>query len=146
MAADRGSELVLLDTNVFVSAIKDPAKETDTFRLLVRILRSDDVLLVGNEVLVREYLRYAEAFPSPTAAALAASLVERTQLVHVEDRFLRACAPYVPAERAADRLHAATCLQTGAALVSNDRHVRSLRAAGVVEVLTTSEAIRRWLP
>ena len=37
---------VLLDTNVLVSAIKDPARQTATFRLLVRLLERADLRLV----------------------------------------------------------------------------------------------------
>lgn len=137
-------EAVLLDTNVFVSAVKDPARQTDTFRLVVSLLERADIRLVGNEVLAQEHLRYAEAFPSPTASALASALLEKMELVRVEDRFLRACAPYVPPDEAADLVHAATCLQTGAVLVTNDRHFRGIERAGIVHVVGTSEAIRRW--
>lgn len=144
--ASRGEQLVLLDANVFVSAVKDARRATATFRLLVLLLEADDIRLVGNEILAREYLRYAETFPSPTASALAAALLDRMELVRVEDRFLRACAPYFPPGKAADCVHAATCLQTGAVLVSNDRDFMPLRSAGVIGLLTITEAIRRWAP
>ncbi len=136
---------ILLNTSVFVAAIKNPARQTETYRLLIRLLESGDVRLVGNEVLAHEYLRYASVFPSPTAAALAAALVEKMDLVHPEDRFIYACAPHIPAAKAADLVHAATCLLMGAILVSNDRHFRAIRKAGVIQVLTAHEAIRRWL-
>ena len=143
--ATEGPPLVLLDTNVFVSAVKNASRATATFRLIVRLLESN-IGLVGNEVLARGYLQYAEVFPSPTATALASAVLERMELVLVEDRFLLACAPYFPPGQAADCVHAATCLQTGAVLVSNDRHFRAVSEAGVVEVLATSETIRRWPP
>ena len=135
---------VLLDTNVLVSAIKDPARQTATFRLLVRLLERADLRLVGNEVLAEEYLRYAEVFPSPTAKALLSALLERIEIVRVEDRFLSACAPYFAAEDVADRLHAATCLQLGSVLVSNDRHFERIRRAGLIPVRTVTEAVRTW--
>lgn len=137
--------VVLLDTNVFVAAIRDPARRTETFRLIAKVLASGTFRIVGNEVLADEYLRYAQAFPSPTAAALAAALVENMELVHPEDRFLLACAPFIPRAEAADLVHAATCLQTGAILVSDDRHFRRIRRAGLIAVLTAHEAIGRWL-
>ena len=142
---DPGPQAVLLDTNVFVSAIRRPLRLTDTFRLLVRLLAPKEFWLVGNEVLAREYLRYARVFPSPTASALAVRLLEATELVPVEERFLRACAPHFPPDAAADCVHAATCLRTGAILVSNDKHFQAIRRAGLVPVLTATEAIRRWV-
>ncbi len=138
--------LVFLDTNVFVSAVKDASRETATMRLLVRLLERRDMRLVGNEFLAREYLRYAEAFPSPTAAALVAAVLGKMEIVNPEDRFIRACAPYFPGNQVADRVHAATSLQTGAVLVSNDRHFRAIHASGLIRVLTTSEAVRLWAP
>ena len=144
--AKDGSRLVLLDTNVFVAAIKTPSRKTDTYRLLVHLLEREDIRLVSDVLLVQEYIRYAQAFPSPTAAALAAALVEKMDIVRVEDRFLLACAPYFRGGRAADMAHAATCLQTGAVLVSNDRHFDAVAKAGLIRRWTVAEAIRRRLP
>lgn len=135
---------VLLDTNVFVAAVKHPSRSTVTYRLLVRLLARPDVRLVGNDLLAAEYLRYAETFPSPTAAAVAAALLAKMDIVRVEDRHVRACAPYLPAGEAADRVHAATCLQTGAILISNDPDFDAIARAGLVERRTVTEALR-WL-
>ena len=55
---------VLLDANVFVSAVKSLPRVTGLFRLVVRLI-DVGVRLVGNEVLAEEYLRYAQSFPSP---------------------------------------------------------------------------------
>jgi len=84
---------VLLDANVFVSAIKSLPRVTGSFRLIVRLIDLG-VRLVGNEVLAEEYLRYAQSLPSPTASALAASILGSMEIIHVEDRFVRACAAY----------------------------------------------------
>ena len=135
----------LLDANVFVSATKDPARSTDTFRLLVHLLERAEIRITFNEVLVREYLQYAEVFPSPTAAALASAILDRAEIVEVDDRFLKACAPYFQEGNIADIVHAATCLQTGALLISNDRHSEPIRKAQLIEVLTATEAVRRWV-
>ncbi len=135
---------VLLDTNVFVSAGKHPARETRTYRLIVSLLEREDFRLVGNDILALEYLRYAEVFPSPTATALASAILQRMEIVRVEEPFLLACAPYFRSGNGSERVHAATCLQTGATLVSNDRHFEPIRKVGVVRVLTVTEAVRRW--
>ncbi len=135
---------ILLDANVFVSAIKPVPRVTDSLRLLVHLLDAG-VRLVGNEVLAGEYLRYAQLSPSPTTAALAAAILESMEIVHVEERFVRACAPYFGPKSAKDCVHAATCLQLGATLVSNDHDFDALERAGVIRRVTTGEAIRRWL-
>ena len=79
-------EAVLLDTNVFVAAIKSLPRVTDSFRLIVRLLEVG-VRFIGNEVLAEEYVRYAQSLPSPSASALAASIVGSMEIVHVEERF-----------------------------------------------------------
>ena len=56
---------------------------------------------------------------------------------------MEACKPYFPESEKADLYHAATCLKTGATLISNDRHFDEIRRAKIIEVLRTSEAIRR---
>jgi len=139
------AEALLLDAAVYVSAVRHPERETGTFRLLGRVLRGGDLRLVEDEVLVREYLRYAQVFPSPTAAALAAALAEAMERVAVEERFLLACAPYFRPAQIADCVHAAACLHSGAVLVSNDRHFGPIRKVGIVPVLTATEAVRRWV-
>lgn len=134
----------LLDANVFVSAIKPVPRVTDSLRLLVHLLDAG-VRLVGSEILAEEYLRYAQLLPSPTTAALAASILESMEIIHVEERFVRACEPYFGAKGVKDCVHAATCLQLGATLVSNDHDFDAIERAGVIRRVTTSEAIRRWL-
>jgi predicted nucleic acid-binding protein len=137
---------VLLDANLFVAAIKNPSRETDTYRLVVHLLERKGIHLVGNVLLAQEYLRYAEVFPSPTAAALAAALAEKMEIVRVEDRFVLACSPHFPRAKGADCVHAATCLQTGAILVSNDKDFDSVAKAGLVRRWTAADAVRHWLP
>jgi predicted nucleic acid-binding protein len=131
-----------VDTNVFVAAIKNPRRETETLRFLLSLIGRDDVELVGNEYWVEEMVRYAEEFRSQTAAWLVAALVNRTRLVRVRGNYLRVCARYLGTPDPADALHAATCLQEGAILVSNDKHFNRIRDEGVIEVWSISEAIR----
>jgi len=63
--------------------------------------------------------------------------------VEPDREHLEACKPYFPESEKADLYHAATCLKTGAILISNDRHFDEIRRAKIIEVLRTSEAIRR---
>jgi predicted nucleic acid-binding protein len=135
---------ILLDTNVFVSAIKPVPRVTDSLRLIVHLLDAG-VRLVGSEILAEEYLRYAQLLPSPTAAALAASILGPMEIIRVEERFVLACAPYFDERNTKDCVHAATCLQLGATVVSNDHDFDAIERAGVVRRLTISEAVRQWL-
>ena len=132
----------LLDTNVFVAAIKNPRRETETLRFLLSLIGRDDVELVGNEYWVEEMVRYAEEFRAQTAAWLVAVLMNRTRLVRVGENYLRVCARYLGTPDPADVLHAATCLQERAILISNDKHFNRIRDEGVIEVWSFSQAIR----
>jgi len=115
-------------------------------RLIATLLARDIIKLAGNDLLAREYVRYAQLFPSPTASALAAAILETMEVVHEEPRFLSACQPYFRPGSIADCVHAATCLQTGAVLVSNDKDFDPVGKAKVIEVYPVSEALRRWSP
>ena len=143
MPASEGStRTFLLDTNVFVAAVKHPRRETTTLRFLLALLEREDTRLVGNAFWVEEMLRYAEEFRSETAAWLVGALLDRTRVVRVERNFVTVCAKYVTTPDSADVLHAATCLQERAILVSNDRHFDRIREEGVIEVWNIAHAIR----
>ena len=87
-------------------------------------------------------LRYAEKFQSETVTWLIAALLDRTRPVHVARNYVTVCAKYVTTPDPADVLHAATCLQERAILVSNDRHFDRIRDEGVIGVWSISKAIR----
>ncbi len=143
MPASEGStRTFLLDTNVFVAAVKHPRRETATLRFLLALLEREDLRLVGNAFWVEEMVRYAEEFRSETAAWLVGALLGRTRVVRVERNFVTVCATYVRTPDPADVLHAATCLQERAILVSNDRHFDRIRDKGVIEVWSIARAIR----
>ena len=141
-ASERTTRTFLLDTNVFVAAVKDPRRETATLRFLLELLGRDDVRLVGNPYWVEEMVRYAEEFRSETAAWLVGALLGRTRIVPLAQSFIVAAAKFMKTPDPADLLHAATCLQEEAVLVSNDRHFNRIRDEGVIEVWGISKAIR----
>src|SRR5206468_10802044 len=99
---------ILLDTTVFVSAVQSVPRITDSLRLIVHLLAAD-VRLVGNEILAEEYLRYAQLLPSPTATALAASILGTLDIIRVEERFVLACTPYF----AGKKIGRASCRERG---------------------------------
>lgn len=141
-ASGRPTRTFLLDTNAFVAAVKNPRRETATLRLLVRLLVRQDIGLVGNSYWAEELLRYAEEFRSETSTWLASALLDRARLVLVAPRYVKLCASYVTTPDVADVVRAATCLQEGAILITNDRDFDRIRDEGIIEVWSISKAIR----
>lgn len=135
----------LLDTNVFISAIKEPTKQTSTLRLIIRIVSDPAIKLVGNYLLAHEMLRYAELLKSETAATLLAALLSKTEIVRVAKNYRKICKAYIKTPDRADIMHAATCLQTGAILITNDRHFDKIRSEGIIEVWNLSRTIKKLL-
>ncbi|MFQ6107219.1 MAG: type II toxin-antitoxin system VapC family toxin [Thermoplasmata archaeon] len=141
----RSRRSILLDTNVFVAAVKDPKKQTDTLRLILHVIESDDIQLVGHELLVEEMVRYAEELGSETASWIAGALLERMRLVRVSENLVRLCRSYFETPDLADAIHAAACLRSDAVLITNDKHFDRIKSEGIVEVWSISEAIERLL-
>ena len=135
----------MLDSNVFIAAIKNPRKQTTTLRLLVKIVEDPDITLVADELLLDEMLRYAELLKSQTAATIVAALLTKTTIVRVPRNYRKICKTYVETPDRADILHAGTCLQTGAILITNDHHFDRIRKEGIIKVWSITEAIERLL-
>ena len=121
----RDTKVFLLDTNVFIAAIKDPKKETQSLGLILKVIEREDVQLVGDEFLVEEMIRYAEEFKSEAASWILSALLEKMELVDVGKNFLKICKSYIKTPNMADILHAAACLKTEAILITNDMSILS---------------------
>lgn len=61
-----------------------------------------------------------------------------------EDNVIK-CKKFFPENAIADVVHAATCLQSGAVLITNDKHFNEIRNRKIIEVWKISEAIKRLL-
>ena len=141
----RDTQAFLLDNNVFIAAIKEPTRATATFRLFFKIIQDRNIRLVGNEFLLEEMARYAEVFKSEMASILLYALISKMNVVEVQDKFAVICRAFMDTEDLADVIHAATCLQTGAVLITNDRDFDPVRDEGIVEVWSTTKAIQNLL-
>jgi len=86
----------------------------------VKLITDEELELVGNPTLVAEYNRLAEEFNSKTSRLILQQLAAKMKTIRVSEAAFRRCRPYLPKEGIADVIHAATCLQTRAILVTND--------------------------
>jgi len=135
----------LLDNNVFVAAITNPTRRTATLRLIIHLVEDDEARLIGDTYLGEEMIRYAEAYPSETAASLLEAIASKMNLVDVEVRFLKICRGYIGAIDLSDVYHAAACLQTNSTLITDDHHFDRIRDEGIITVWSTNVATRELL-
>jgi predicted nucleic acid-binding protein len=140
----------VVDTNVFVAAVKpfskpapDVRKGTKTLNLLVKLITDERLEIIGNSRLVAEYSRLAEELDSKTTRLILQQLAAKMETIEVSEEASGRCRPYLPKRESADVIHAATCLQAKAILITNDANFDRIRKAGVIEVWSISEAIRR---
>lgn len=136
----RDTPRFLIDTNVIVSAIKNP--KGDTLRLLIKLIKDPSIRLMGNDLLVEEYLRYAEVFKSKTVLSLVSSLLDKIELIRVDESHIRACKPYIKTPDKVDILHAATCLKSGSILITNDKHFDKIREEKIITVWSVSRSLK----
>jgi predicted nucleic acid-binding protein len=141
----KGTGKYLLDTNVFIAAIKDPKKETKTLQLILEMIEKEDIYLIGDEFLAEEMVRYAEEFKSETASWILSALLEKMELIEVGENFIKICMNYIKTPNKADIIHAAVCLKTDAILITNDTHFNKIRDEGIIKVWWISRGIKKLL-
>jgi len=130
----------LIDTNVFIAAVK--RGWTDTTELLLHILSDEKYHIVGNDVLLAEYRKYAKKL---SVEDFYEFLKLRMEIVNPSREEVLRALPYFPPTQIADAVHAATCLKTGAILITNDRHFEKVAEKGLIKVWSISDAIRKIL-
>jgi predicted nucleic acid-binding protein len=129
----------LIDTNLFVAAVK--SGKTKSTELLVRLIEGIEEL-VADDILISEYERYALKFE---ALGFLKLIRNRVVIIEQSEEDILRCKPYFPAGSAADVVHAATCLHTGAVLISNDAHFDGIKEVGIIEVWSITDAIKKFL-
>ncbi|UCE36176.1 MAG: PIN domain-containing protein [Thermoplasmata archaeon] len=144
-SSKRNTQTFLLDTNVFIAAIKAPKKKTKTLQLILTLIEREDIYLVGDEFQAEELIRYAEEFRSETATAIIGALFDKMELVDVGENFIKICKNYMRTPNLADILHAACCLKTDCVLITNDKHFNRIRDEGIIKVWSVSKAIKELL-
>lgn len=131
----------LLDNTLFIAAVK--RGWTSSTELLLALLDGPSDI-IGNDVLLFEYEKYAKILG---AYDLLRYLKRRVILTNPSPVEIKTCSGYFndPNGQAADVVHAATCLSTGAVLITNDKHFDRIKEAGVIEVWSITKAINRVL-
>jgi predicted nucleic acid-binding protein len=129
----------LIDTNLFIAAVK--RGNTKSTQLFLRLL-DGSWELVADDILVSEYEKYAKKFE---ADAFLDVILGRIIVIEQSEEDLLSCRSFFPQSAGADVVHAATCLHTGAILITNDAHFRRISEEGLIEVWSISEAIERVL-
>lgn len=130
----------VLDNNLIIAAVKSGwTRSTD---LLFTVMLSDATLLVNKELLF-EYEKYIQRILG--IPHLFILLNSRSNLVDPSTESLLACKPFFPESQYADAVHAATCLEANAVLITNDAHFKEIKKSELIEVWSISEAIRRIL-
>src|ERR1035437_797231 len=141
----------VVDTNVFVSAIKPFSRRSRTARtdtgslaLLMRLITDTELELFGSLWLLDEYKRLAEDLNSETSELILGRLTGKMrEVIEIGEEAVAQCRPYLPEQEAADILHVATCLQSRAVLITNDRDFDRIKESGLIEVWGIGEAIRK---
>ena len=134
----------LVDTNLFIAAIKNPKRETASLRLLMELTDETTIVLIGNEFLIMEMEKYAQVFESKRGKKILRKLIDKTDVMDVDEKFLRLSKSYFSGDQLIDVYHAATCLQEGAVLITNDRHFDRIRNENIIEVWSISKAIEEF--
>jgi len=130
----------LIDANVFISAVKKGW--TKTTELIFHLLTNFEFELIANDVLLAEYEKYAIEL---NALQFLEFLKIRLTMINPGEEEIERCKPYFPESAAADIVHAATCLEAEAVLITNDKHFDDIKEAGLIEVWSIPEAISRLL-
>lgn len=129
----------LIDSNLFIAAVKNGWTKSSE---LLSALLGGSAELVANKALLAEYEKYAQQLE---AEYIFLYLKSRIILISVSDEEIQRCKLFFPESQFSDAVHAATCLQSGALLITNDKHFDRIKDDGLIRVWTISEAIRNLL-
>lgn len=129
----------MIDSNLFIAAVKSGWTKSSE---LLSALLDGSAELVANKALLAEYEKYAQQLE---AEYIFLYLKSRIILISVSDEDIQRCKLFFPESQFSDAVHAATCLQSGAVLITNDKHFDKIKDDGLIRVWTISEAIRNLL-
>ena len=88
--------------------------------------------------------KYTQIFESKRGKEILRKLIDKIEVMDVDEKFLRLNKSYFPKDELIDIYHAATCLQEGAVLITNDRHFDRINAEKIIEVWSINKAIEEF--
>ena len=103
-----GPRRFVIDTNVFVAAIKPFSKlghgrassGTKSLALMLRLINDDELELFANRWLLDEYKRLGEELSSPTSELILGQLTARmAEVTELEEKAVARCRPYCQQEK-----------------------------------------------
>ena len=139
----------MVDANVFVAAVKPftkrqrPRKVPGSLSLLLRLITDEELELYASRALLDEYRQLARELKSDTATLILGQLSAKAHEAADVKAEIETCRPYIPEKEAADIHHAAAAHQSTSVLISNDKDFDRIRDAGMIEVWSISEALRK---
>lgn len=139
--SEKKERIYLLDSNVFISAIKHPAKNSLVLDLILECINNPEILLVGNDILILEMKKYRDKFNSLTASIIFSLFIRKTRIIEPSKESLQACRPFFPVEKIKDVVHAATAYQSNSKIITNDKHFKEIGDSKKIKVVSISEAI-----
>lgn len=139
----------MVDANVFVAAVKPFTKQQrsrkipGSLSLLLTLITDMELELFASEPLLDEYRQLARELRSETGTLILDQLSAKAHAVTEIKAEVEICEPYILEKETADILHAAAALHSEAVLISNDKHFNRIRDAGIIEVWSINEAMRK---
>ena len=143
--SEKKTKTFLLDNTVFVSAIKNPKKKPFSLDLILECIRNATIELVGNKYLIEEMKKYKEKFNSSAASELLDLLMEKTKIIELTKEKIQTCIEYFHESQAKDVIHASTCLEANAILITNDKDFETIKKEGIIQVWSITDAIHNLL-
>ena len=132
---------ILVDTNVFISAFK--TGETKSTELFIKLIRDEDIQLVCNDILLKEYEKYAKKL-GPKSVLFFKIMKEKCKDIEPDEEHIQRCKHYFE-NSYADMIHVATCLKSEATILTNDKHFAEIGKSELIEVWDISYAITHIL-
>ena len=142
---------VFLDVCVFVSAAKGSEPCTEVVELS---LGRGEIELVTNWVLVNELMRISTELKAEDEKSyrilkgIVEEFVSRSYTVDPEASTVKMCYERLPEGEFAGAVHAATCVEANAVMVTRDKRLLDLRDTGLIDAYNPwefLEALEEWL-
>lgn len=136
----------LADNTLFVTGIKAlPKHRTNSLKVLLHLIDHEDLELIVDDVLKREYEKYGKKFGGKKTGRLIQSLLDKAREVEPEKRFIRIVKPYFNDESdPEDMIHAATTLQEDATIITNDSDFQEIREEEILEIWDHTKAMQEF--